>query len=57
MPESMLNTVANSPELISSTAQLIGDVVRHMVNISPFLGASGEVLAFTSIALEVPDEP
>ena len=28
-----------------------------LVNISPFLGASGEVLAFTSISLEIPDEP
>ncbi len=28
-----------------------------LVNISPFLGASGEALAFTSIALELPNEP
>jgi PAS domain-containing protein len=28
-----------------------------LVNISPFLGASGEAVAFTSISLEVPDEP
>ena len=28
-----------------------------LVNISPFLGASGETLAFTMILLEIPDEP
>jgi PAS domain-containing protein len=28
-----------------------------LVNISPFLGATGETVAFTSISLEVPDEP
>ena len=28
-----------------------------LVNISPFLGASGEALAFTSISLEIPHEP
>ena len=27
-----------------------------LVNISPFLGASGEALAFTSISMEIPDE-
>jgi PAS domain-containing protein len=28
-----------------------------LVNISPFLGASGEAVAYTTISLEVPDEP
>jgi PAS domain-containing protein len=28
-----------------------------LVNISPFLGATGEVMAYTSTAMEIPDEP
>lgn len=40
--------------------ELVAGMTGHrtwLVNISPFAGASGEVLAYTSIALEIPDEP
>ena len=54
--ETVRNAIVEKPP---RTASQTHDTSHRtwLVNISPFLGASGEALAFTSISLEIPDEP
>ena len=54
--ETIRNAIVEKPPRTAAQAQDISHRT-WLVNISPFLGASGEALAFTSISLEIPDEP